>query len=714
MIENLKKVRHDRSGCLNFSLPIFLGVLLIVPTANAYIGPGAGFAIVSSTFFFIIVIFTVFSSLLFWPFRCLWGWFLRRKTSRRARLKRLVILGFDGLDPKLAQEFIDAGKLPNFTKLAKQGSFTTLQSTCPPVSPVAWSSFMTGCNPGKHAIYDFLSRDPNTYLPVLSSTKTGSATKFIKIGKYKFPLGKPSVRQLRKSKPFWNLLGEQGVASTIIRVPITFPPEKFRGRLLSGMCVPDLLGTQGTFSFFTSEPAENLDTIGGAVFQLSQYNGRLHGQLIGPPNPVSQTKQDMKLPFDVQLTDDKQAILSIAEHTLKLVPGEYSSWTKLTFKAGLGIKVHGIVRFLITELNPTFKLYVSPINIDPERPAMPISHPFAYAVYLAKKFDGYATLGLAEDTWGLNQGVLDDSAFLDQTYKNHQEREKMFFDALDNNRQGLVACVFDTSDRIQHMFWRYHNRQHPALDGKDRSAHQDSILEMYKKMDQTLGKTLKLLKPKDELLVMSDHGFNDFSRGVNINTWLRENGYLTLKKDCTGKGAWLEDADWENTRAYTLGLSGIYLNIKGREAQGIVSAGQEAKELRSELIQKLSGLKDAHNSNRVAINWVKDRQETYAGPYVSQAPDLIVGFNQGYRTSWDCAQGRSGEEIFTDNIKAWSGDHCMDPALVPGVLFTTFKHSSQNPRIIDIAPTALNLLGADIPKHIEGQSLKIDQLRRKP
>jgi predicted AlkP superfamily phosphohydrolase/phosphomutase len=680
---------------------VLLAALLASPPAHAYIGPGAGFALLYSTFIFVLVFFSIVISLLIWPIRAFLSWYRGRKANRRAKVRRLVVLGLDGIDPKLCEKLMDEGRLPHFSSLSQTGTFRPLGTSTPPVSPVAWSCFMTGCNPGRHAIYDFFTRDPHTYLPVLSSTKISGATRFLKLGKLRIPRGKPSIRLLRRSKPFWTTLGEQGVTSTVIRVPITFPPERFNGLLLSGMCVPDLLGTQGTFTLFTTEPSDKTQTTGGVKVHLPLSHNTVRGEITGPPDPLAEKPRNLTLPFEATL-NGSHVDLKLDGTTITLEPGTYSPWTRLRFSSGL-TSVQGIARFLVTETDPHLKLYVSPINIDPEKPALPISHPLAYSVYLSKRFTPYATLGLAEDTWALNEKAIGDQAFLDQTYLNHDERERMFFDALDMRRKGLVACVFDTSDRIQHTFWRYLNPSHPALEKEDRSAFSGQIEDMYERMDRLVGKTISKLSPKDALIVLSDHGFNDFSRGVNLNSWLHENGYLVLKKDTTGSSEWLEDVDWSRTKAYSMGMVAIFLNLKGREARGIVEPDQ-ASTLKQEIINKLSGLSD---NSTTAINHVWDRDELYSGPYVKQAPDLTVGFNAGYRASWSSVQGKVTPTIFEDNHKAWSGDHCLDPSVVPGILFTSFKHTTDSPHIMDVAPTALRLLGADIPPHVEGKPLAL-------
>jgi predicted AlkP superfamily phosphohydrolase/phosphomutase len=223
-------------------------------------------------------------------------------------------------------------------------------------------------------------------------------------------------------------------------------------------------------------------------------------------------------------------------------------------------------------------------------------------------------------------------------------------------------------------------------------------------MDNLLGRILDRIDDQTVLMVISDHGFNSFERGVNLNTWLCQNGFLALEAGAPAGGEWFRGVDWARTRAYALGLNGIYLNQKGRERAGIVPAGREAEQLKKELREKLRGLVDPQ-TGRVAIRAVFDSQFVYAGPYAENAPDLIVGYNQGYRAAWESVKGKITGAVFEDNSKAWSGDHCIDPRLVPGVLFCNRKISSHRPAIIDIAPTVLELFGLGLPPHLEGKPL---------
>jgi predicted AlkP superfamily phosphohydrolase/phosphomutase len=368
------------------------------------------------------------------------------------------------------------------------------------------------------------------------------------------------------------------------------------------------------------------------------------------------------------------------------------------------MKIRGLCRFRIAALEPKFEMYMTPLNIDPEKPALPISHPFLYSVYLSKLLGRFITLGEANDTWALNEGALDERAFLELTYSNHAEWEAMFWNALSKTPRGMVVIVFETTDSIQHMFFRYLDKAHPALKAAPARMSAAVIEELYKKMDDLVGRVAAGLGEKGVLFVMSDHGFKSFRRGVNLNSWLHQNGYLTLAEGKKESGEWFKDVDWDRTRAYALGLGGIYLNLRGREARGVVAPGAEAAALKAELGRRLTALKDGA-SGPAAITNVYDRDAVYSGPYKDNAPDLIIGYNEGYRASWDGVTGIVNAVVIEDNAKAWSGDHCIDPALVPGVLFSNLELKTAGPSIMDIAPTALELFGIAPPAHMDGRGL---------
>jgi predicted AlkP superfamily phosphohydrolase/phosphomutase len=695
-------------------LAIGAAACILPAGAVAYVGPGAGFALLGSFFGVVLAFLAGALSLLIWPFRYAIRRLRRRKALSHARVKRIVVVGLDGLDPGLAERWIASGELPNLARLAREGSFGRLRTTYPSISPVAWSSFMTGVDPSRHNIFDFLDRDVRTYKPKLSSSEVSPTPRTMRVGNWIIPLGRPLLRNMRKSRAFWSVLGEHGIPCNILRVPLTFPPEKFAGAMLSAMCVPDLRGTQGSFTYYTTVPAEagavagTAERTGGQRFLVKIEDGGFEASLPGPDNPMRADHRPLGLPFSVRVLPDKgEIVLKISGRRYRLQEREYSPWIHLVWHAAPGVKVHGIARFYVTKLAPEFGLYVTPINIDPGNPALPISWPTYYSVYLSKLIGEFATLGLAEDTWALNERVIDEEAFFKQTMDHHEEREKMFFNALAKSREGVVACVFDGTDRAQHMFYRYLEADHPANRGKDTERFRHAIRDVYKRADATVGKVLDDLGPEDMVLVVSDHGFQSFRRGVNLNAWLRDQGLLHLKDGATTCGDWFDKVDWTRTRAYAFGLGGIYINQRGREAQGIVAAGAEAQQVKEAIIAELSGLRDPE-TGLVAVKQVFDSSAVHSrGPYQAANLDLIVGYDRGYRASWECATGQVTAAVFSDNTRSWSGDHCVDPRLVPGVLFSNRRFDAPDPGIEDLAPTILTLFGVAVPQHMTGQVLKV-------
>ena len=681
----------------------FLGLTIVLPdVAQAYIGPGAGFAFLGSAFVFILTIGLAILTMLFWPLQLAWRKLRGRGIPKKAKTRRVVILGLDGLEPSLVESMMAAGQLPNMKALSEQGAYSRLGTTLPSLSPVAWSSFQTGVNPGAHNIFDFLTRDKRYCLPLLSSTETSSRPRSFKLGPISWKRkDSVEIKLLRKSQPFWKILGKQGIFSNIIRVPISYPPEKFAGNILSAMCTPDLRGTQGTFSFFTSEAREQElssdGTTGGEVRALVHNGNELEGSIIGPPNPKN-PRVNLEVNFSL-LTDAQAgtAQLKIADEVYNLKLNALSPWIKLRFAD----KIAGIARFCLRQIEPHCTLYVSPVNVDPSEPALPIAEPIYFSSWLAKNQGLFGTLGMLEDTWGRNELALDDARFLEQAYLTHDEREVMFFETLKRTREGLCCCVFDASDRIQHMFWRYMDPKHPSPLEDDKFR--DTIPEMYRRMDALVGKTMQTLKKDDVFMVLSDHGFASFRRCIGLNAWLYQNGYLALKEGAKPGRDYFQDIDWSKTKVFGVGLSGLYINRKGREVNGIVEA-DEAEKLKVEIAEKLEQLCDPLDGART-ISKVYDTARHYNGVYAKDAPDLIIGYLPGYRVSWDSVTGTVENEIFSDNMKAWSGDHHVDPVMIPGIFFTNQRWSLKSPHIVDLAPTVLDLFAVPVPKYMEGKIL---------
>ena len=612
--------------------------------------------------------------------------FLTRSTKEEERQalsfeKRVFILGLDGMSPDLMEPLLAAGRLPNLAKLREQGSYSRLATTNPPQSPVAWSAFATGLNPGKNGVYDFIVREPSDYSIRLSLSD-------LRDGK-----PKPVIR----AKRFWQYTSERGVDSIILGCPMTFPPDKVQGKMLSGMGVPDLLGTEGMFSFYTDEPVSNdqaggATTTGGNVYTVGSHATKVL-ELRGPKvASVAGQVEPVKLPFKVVVDSARErATVRIQDSDITLAEGEWSEWQPVSFKAGLLKKVHGMVRFYLSELDPHFKLYVSPIHLDPQKPHFPISYPKGYAAEIADTIGAFHTLGTPFDTWAVNEERLKEKEFLEQARTILKERRAHMAHELEQFKQGIFLFYYESPDIIQHMFWRSIDQDHP-LHTAEAAQYKNVISDWYVEMDQIVGSVVSELRQGDTLLVLSDHGMTTFRRSVHVNSWLKEQGYLFLREGKSSGAELLADVDWSRTKAYSVGFGAVYLNQYGREAEGIVRPGVESEELKRELAQKLVGFKDDLHGTAV-VKAVYPTEQIFWGPYASEAPDLSIGFMSGYRASWQTAIGGAPDALIEDNTKKWSGDHLMDPSLVPGILFSNRPIRKADPSLYDIAPTVLDIVG---------------------
>ena len=693
---------------------IFLFLIIFSLPLLCYVGPGAGFAFVGSFFFIFAAFFLAIFNFLTFPLRALLRLIKRAKNLKKAKFKRVLVIGFDGMDFALFNRFRKQGqKFPNFEKLAKEGAFAPLWSTEPPISPVAWSTFTTGVNPGKHNIFDFLTNDRSTYMPKMAGSDIIPARRHVTIGRWQIPLSSPKIELKRKSQSFWKIVSAKGIYASVLRMPFTFPPEKFYGSMLAGLGTPDLRGTQGSFSFYSEGQGEDFDISDGVRETLQPLGAdRFSGRIKGPGHPFLKGNPPLEIPFTLVADRENHRVeITVGKEKISLPQNQLSSWVKLEFKAGL-VRVAGIAQWVLEDVQP-LKLYLSPINIDPEKPSMPVSYPKIFSVYLAKLLGSFATLGMAEDTWSLNERVLSEENFIAQVYRTQEEREKIFFSTLDKIKDGLLVQVFETTDRIQHMFWRYlPDSGSPAPRPSQAPEVQGAILESYRRMDDFLGRLYKKMGLNDLLMVVSDHGFNAFNRGFNLNTWLHQEGYLVLQAGKKTSGKWYADVDWSKSRAFGQGLNGIFLNLKGREINGIVDPGAEAEALKKEIKEKLLQVVD-EKFRKNAVKAAFIREEIYRGPYTANAPDVVVGYAVGYRVSWESAVNYVGTELFSDNARMWSGDHAFTREQIPGIFFCNRRIGEKDPGLIDISPTVLAAFGIAKPAFIEGRDLKIEDKPRK-
>lgn len=617
--------------------------------------------------------------------------FRQRKTglgTDKMGNKKILYIGMDGLDPGLLSTFMEKGYLPNFKELASRGSFKPLTSSNPPQSPVAWTSMATGKNPAKHGMFDFIRRDSNYVLHLsilrekkdLVSSLTG--TSYIR----------PYIE-----KTFWELMAENGIPATVIRWPVTFPATATGNcKLLAGLGVPDINGLLGRYTLFYTDKTLDLQDKTGRYVLLEHgrtINTHLEGGRDSFGNPL-------KVPLSITLDSTNRKIgLKVQSNQWNGSEGEWSPWLPVKFKIGFLKDVSAICKFYVISIVPDLRLYVTSIQLDPTAPFFPISTPEGYSREIVEELGTYfPTLGMPEDTKALMEGALNDKSFLEQCYQTLEVQEQILSKNLASFKNGLLAFVFDTPDRIQHMFWQ-------SLRDKKAEDETNPILQVYKYMDGIVGRVLPFIDADTTLIISSDHGFADFDYAVHMNTFLLDKGFLTLKRGATlaERNGLLQAVDWSKTRAYAIGFNSIYLNLAGRERQGIVNS-PETPRLTAEIITALKQL--IHTEKGISpVENVYKKEDIYHGEYLRDAPDLIVGLKTGYRFSWQTALGGIPEgDVFSMNEKKWSGDHCIDYSLVPGIILSNKKIKKKDPHITDIAATILEQAGLPL-EGLDGEPL---------
>ena len=602
--------------------------------------------------------------------------------------RRVVVLGVDGLDYQLVRDLMTRGRMPRFEQLARSGHFSALATSTPPQSPVAWSSFITGLDPGQHGVFDFIHRDPKTLKPFLSTARTQADAPKIVIGRWQLPLAGDRVESLRRGEAFWSVLERHGIETTIIRMPGNFPPSRAATRELSGMGTPDLLGTYGTFSVFTTQPApgDGRTAAGGIIVPVDVADGVIAAAIEGPENPYLVEPHKTHVDFTAHIDSASRYVKLVVGNEQRLLRvGEWSDWVPVELPLLPFVKLTGECRFYLKQISPYFEMYASPINIDPLKPALPISTPPGYASELARATGRYYTQGMPEETKGLKAGVLNAREFLEQARLAAEENLRQYGYVLNRFDDGFLFYYFGNIDQVSHMMWRSMDPDHPAYTPED-APYRTVIEDLYTGIDQVVEETLARLGPDDLLVVMSDHGFTSWRRSFSLNSWLRDNGYLATRDPAPRADPGLfGNVDWERTRAYGLGLNGLYINVRGREAQGIVEPG-ERQTLASEIARRLENILDPSTGAR-AVSRVFRREDVYQLQGNDDlAPDLIVGYAKGTRASDDSSLGAVPGDVFADNLSPWSGDHCMDPHAVPGILLTS--------RPLRNAPSSVHTLAA--------------------
>ncbi|MGH7197633.1 MAG: alkaline phosphatase family protein, partial [Candidatus Omnitrophota bacterium] len=445
-------------------------------------------------------------------------------------------------------------------------------------------------------------------------------------------------------------------------------------------------------------------TQGGRQILVRPMNGVAKSFLSGPRGEGG---REISVPLEIRIDEEnKSARLSWPGGEQGLTVGQWSPWVRVTFAVNDAASVTGMTRFYLKSLSPNFSLYASAFNFTPDAPVFPISYPEGYAKRLKDSIGDFHTLGMPHDTWALNEGAMSDEMFLEQSRTVLDEEIKMLEHELPNFKEGLFVFVVETPDRVQHMFWRAVDPAHPLYTAEFAQKYGGVIEDAYRQMDEILGLVLNHVDDGTFLMVVSDHGFKSFRRAVHLNSWLRDNGFLIYKEGAGQKTGdeFFKDVDWSRSKAYAVGLGSVYLNLKGREKEGIVEPGAEADAVKREIARKLKDLKDA-KTGVGAVRAVHLGEEIFSGEAIAEAPDLLVGFEDGYRASWQTALGAAPADEIEDNLKKWSGDHIIDPTLVPGVFFSNRKVDVANPSLYDMSPTVLSLFGIEVPVNQTGRDL---------
>ncbi len=628
-----------------------------------------------------------------------------RVLGKSAAGRKVLVLGIDGLDAGLLKGWMDEGRLPAFRRLAGSGGFRPLATSIPPQSPVAWSNFITGSDPGVHGIFDFIHRDPKTYMPAFSASATSGGGHTVRLGNYIIPLSGGKVENLRRGRAFWQILEERGVPATIFKIPANYPPVATKQRTLAGMGTPDIQGSYGMFNYYTNEPRRLTQESGGGgtVHDVYVIGNRVEAKLPGPVNTFRPDAPKAEVDFQVFIDPTEPvAKVRMGGEEFILREKEWSGWKRVRFGLMPTQGVSGICMFYLKEVRPRFKLYVSPVHIDPANPAMPLSTPESYAKELERRFGPYFTKGLPADTSALDNEVLDEGEFLALDRMVLAESEAMLHDELRRFDAGVLFFYFSNADQRQHMFWRLMDPAHPAYKPELAAEFGGVIRDTYVEMDRVLAGALARAGRDVEVLVMSDHGFNPYRRGFNLNTWLWKNGYHA-RTESAADSSFFQETDWSRSRAYGVGLNGLYVNERGREREGIVAPGAEKEALVREIAARLEAEVDPKTGEKVMLRAYVSK-DVYHGPAAAGAPDIVLGFNRGYRITSQSPLGTFPAEVLEDNVQKWSGDHMTSPDVIPGVLLASRPIAAPAPALYDVTASVLDLCGVETPPDMRGRS----------
>lgn len=579
-----------------------------------------------------------------------------------------ILLGFDSFDPKTFERLAAAGKMPNLARYVEAGKYARFTVSDPPQTEVSWTSIATGLDPGGHGIFDFVHRDPATYTPFVSILPTRRS-----------PVGIQFVPPYQ-ARTIFEEATRMGYPATSLWWPATFPARpELPVSTIPGLGTPDILGKLGVGSLF-SEVSFDAEGDKKTAYRSLQTagKGRWKGSLAGPSaKKVGQVQAELQLEIDGQ-----QARLVVAGQSYPLQVGEWSPVLEIPFKMGWLMSVKAVTRAILTSVEPHIRLYFLPLQIHPLASPWRYGTPPGFVKQLWNASGPHLTIGWPQDTTGLEESHISDDQFLDLCQAIFAGRERALMHQLGKFKEGVLGVIFDDLDRIQHMFRR------------DRI---DLVEEWYTRLDSLVGRVESRLSSLDggkvRLLVLSDHGFEDFTYKVHLNRWLQEQGFLNSRSGAASGG--LSEVDWSRSQAYAVGLNSLYVNQVGREGQGCVPS-EQAGSIAAAIKERL--LEWRGPDGRPVVQRVMERSQVFSGPLAAYGPDLLVGYAPAYRASSETGLGRWADTSLEVNRDHWGADHCIDSSAVPGVLFSSAGLGSRQ------APSF-----RDIPQLVLGKDIEQDQ-----
>lgn len=698
-------------------------------------------------------------------------------TGRGQRHRRVIVLAFDGLDPRIVDTLMQQGRLPNMKHVAEMGGYKRMATSTPAITPIAFSNIIGGTDPRTHGIFDFIHRNiidggsgimADFALCSTHDPKGWLADNSPAIGQWKLPLAAGTVELNRRGISFWDPLLRKGNDVSVYHLPGTYPPPepegKGRFRCLSGMGTPDVFGGYGDFTSFESDRI-TAETVGGGRFvplrpteekytdgevtRVKIHAHRFASKLEGPENYLHRGEAKKKLAGGVKRDEDGNVLREDPKHlTLPVVftrdpeadvvkiefagqtlvhnQGEWTDWIQFEFDtdipAGavlgamqLPTKMPAILRFYVKQVHPNLKIYTTPMNFDPTRPVNPISTPQDHAAEIAEEDGPYYTTGIPEDNKAVREGALSEADFISQCDLVWDEKFVQTHRHLDQFESGCLFNYVGATDMMQHIFWRDRDPDHPGRLAEQGDIYAETINHQYERADQMVGDVLEKMREEDVLMIISDHGFTTFRKGLNVNTWLLDNDYLRLAAPSVRSGKELlykGKISWDRTRAYAIGLNAMYLNMAGREKFGTVKPS-ERRALMEEIAQKMLEIED--NGQRVIerIDFVdklypEAMKDEKHGGFRMLAPDFFIGYAEGYRVSWDTSLGGVPREQMEINTDRWSGTHCIAPNLTPGIFISNQPIMRDDLKVSDVAATIVAAFDLPVPNEMIGNDVFSD------